>query len=95
MQCPKCDRRVPEGKNNCLYCGSVVNDAGSFPQEGTLVDNGSQDWRLDLKGLSNEDVLLTFGLKKTKKKVPMSKAVLMLIFMSSFVLGGLVVWLLR
>jgi len=95
VQCPKCDHSVPEGKNKCLYCGTVVDDVGSFAQGATWVDSGSQDWRLKVKGLSDEDVLLTFGLKKTKKKLPMSKAVLMLIFMSSFVLGGLVVWLLR
>jgi hypothetical protein len=53
------------------------------------------DWMLKLKELSGEDVVLTFGLRKSKRRKPLSKVALMIIFMSSFVLGGLLVWLLR
>ena len=95
VQCPECGHRVPEGKTKCLYCGSVVENGGASSLGAEKSEIGVPDWMLKLKGLSGEDVLLTFGLRKTKKRNPMSKVALMIIFMSSFVLGGLLVWLLR
>ena len=95
VQCPECGHRVPDGKTQCLYCGVAVKDVSPSPLGPERPEIGAPDWMLKLKGLYGQDVVVTFGLRKTKKRKPMSKVTLMVIFMSSFVLGGLLVWLLR
>jgi hypothetical protein len=95
VQCPECGHSVPEGKTRCLYCGSALKGARPSSPGAERPEIGAPDWMLKLKGLSGQDVVLTFGLRRTKKRKPMSKLTLMIIFISSFVLGGLVVWLLR
>jgi hypothetical protein len=95
VKCPECGHYVPEGKTRCLYCGRVVTEGTPSSAGAEKPEIGVPEWMLKLKGVSGEDVVLTFGLKKSKRRKPLSKVALMIIFMSSFVLGGLLVWVFR
>ena len=95
VQCPQCGHRVPEEKTKCLYCGCVVENENPSSFGAEKPEIGVPDWMLKLKGLSGEEAVLTFGLRKSKRRKPLSKVALMIIFISSFVFGGFLVWLLR
>jgi hypothetical protein len=95
VKCPECGHDVPERKTRCLYCGRAVEDGVPSSTEAEKPQIGVPDWMLKVKGVSGEDVVLTFGLKKSKRRKPLSKVALMIIFMSSFVLGGWLVWIFR
>jgi hypothetical protein len=94
VQCSECGHSVPDGKTKCLYCGAAVEGKEPSSVEPGNPEAGAPDWMVKLRDLSDQDAVLTFGLRKTEKRKPMSKVTLMIIFMSSFVFGGLLVWLL-
>jgi hypothetical protein len=60
MQCPQCERRLPQGKDRCMYCGSVVSTAtdAALPSgtdchrprtpENPVAENGAFGTALDI-----------------------------------------------
>ena len=57
MECPECGRKLPQGKNRCIYCGGVAAETADTPdgRTGTMepgdrkeaeirVEDGSISW---------------------------------------------------
>jgi predicted ATP-dependent serine protease len=80
MRCPKCGHNVPNAKGKCNYCGAVTDTAESID-----IPRMREEQR-------EKDILLRFGLAKTKRKPKINPLVLMLISLGSAILAGALVW---
>jgi len=99
VQCPECSHTIPRGSAKCIYCGAKLkqNNEASAPLQEQVRKKGPEKVP-DPEPASwsrAEDVVLGFSLKPSKRREPMSRVVLLLIFLASSVFGGFIVWLLR
>lgn len=77
--CPDCGHHVPDGKNNCIYCGAAQD---------VEVVNG--DSKMDMIG---EDIRWSFSLEKSRRPIQLSPVIQALIFIVSAAIGGFLVFL--
>jgi hypothetical protein len=101
VRCPKCPHDIPEGNMRCIYCGAALPDAVSVPRivrepdEDNALERGDNKNLIHIPETPEQDLLLKFSMKRAKRREPMSKVALLILFLVSFAFGGLLVWLLR
>lgn len=83
MRCPECGHELPVGKRKCIYCGTLLSEKGA--KRDTQI---SQD-----PGVSEEYISLKFSMARTKRRTPMNRLTLILIFLASAALMGFILWL--
>lgn len=91
MECKQCGHKIPQGKDKCIYCGRPVDgaqgDPGRDPSEG--ADASIRETRLEEAEayLSRQTDLM-----RSRRKSPVSKVLLAILFFLSMLVGGLIVW---
>lgn len=107
MKCAVCHRPVPEGKKKCIYCGAVsAPDQGIIGGvSGKMEGEGEESWAHSQFGNgqgypkdakhAEEFLFQQLQSLKSKKRARLRKELLVVIFLISMILAGLVVWFLK
>lgn len=89
MQCSACKHEVPAGKAKCIYCGAALHEAVEVDGAANKEMNGDSSMGTPLEGLP-----WAFVLERSKRRAPWRRVTLVIIFFSSAVLVGAIVFLL-